>query len=166
MLLRLISSPLGPTVTAVETFADPFAYCAAVDTMDGPDARYTGPHIPDPVINGFKRAAGLESSTEPMDMLRQTTIWRCMDRKVYACNFGANLPCDLKANIDRTPSPGLAEYCKSNPDSEVVPMSVTGHDTIYSWRCVKDTPQVLDQISQVDAAGYLSQIWYLIQPGQ
>jgi hypothetical protein len=161
----LSSLPL-PAVTSVETLADPFAYCAAVGTIGSPDARYTGPNIPDAIINGFKKAAGLESSTEPMDMLRQTTIWRCMDRKVYACNFGANLPCDSKANTDKTPSAGMADYCKSNPDSEVVPMSVTGHDTIYSWRCVQDTPQVLDQISQVDAAGYLSQIWYLIGPGQ
>ena len=159
------SSAPATQVSTAETFADPFAYCAAVGTVDKPDARYAGPQIPDQIINGFKRAAGLEASSEPMDILRKTTIWRCMDKKVYACNFGANLPCDSKANTDRTPSQGTQDYCKADPSSDVIPMSVTGHDTIYSWRCAKGSPQVFEQIEQVDTAGYLAQIWYPIQPG-
>ena len=147
------------------TFTDPFAYCAAAGTVDTPDARYMGPKIPDEVINGFKKAAGLEGSTEPMEMLRHTTIWRCMGGKVYACNFGANLPCDSKANTNKTPNPAMADYCKANPGAEVIPMSVTGHDTIYSWHCVNDSAEVLNQGEQVDAAGYIQQIWYEIKAG-
>ena len=147
-----------------ETYNDSFAYCAAVGTIDAPDARYTGPQISDEIINGYKAAAGLESSTEPMEMFKKTTIWRCMNNQVYVCNFGANLPCDSKANTDRTPSSAMEDYCKANPDSDFIPMSVTGHETIYSWHCVKDNPDVLDQIEEVDAAGYLKNIWYLILP--
>ncbi len=109
-------APVQPTV-ALQTYNDPFAYCTAVGTIDTPDARYTGPQISDEIINGFKTAAGLELSTEPMDMLKKTTIWRCMDNQVYACNFGANLPCSSKANTDKTPSPAMEDYCKANPDS-------------------------------------------------
>jgi hypothetical protein len=158
---------LTPTTgqsTTQTTYNDPFAYCAAVGSIDTPDARYTGPQVSDEIINGYKTAAGLQSSTEPVDMFKKTTIWRCMDSKVYACNFGANLPCDSKANTDKNPTPEMAEYCKANPDSEFIPMSVTGHETIYSWRCIKDAPEVLDQIGTVDAAGYLQQIWYPINP--
>jgi Tol biopolymer transport system component len=144
------------------TYTDPFAYCAAVGTIDSPDARYTGPQVPDEIINGYKVAAGLESSTMPQAMFQQTTIWRCMDSQVYACNFGANLPCSSKANTDKNPTQAMSDYCKTNPDSDFIPMSVTGHSTIYSWHCVKDTPELLDQIEDVDAAGYLSQIWYQI----
>ena len=159
------SSPPSPTNTStVGSFTDPFAYCAAVGTVDTPDIRYTGTPIPDQIIIGFKKAAGLEASTEPIEMFKKTTIWRCMNSKVYACNFGANLPCDSKANTDRTPSQAVEDYCKANPNSQVIPMSVTGHDTIYSWRCVEDNPQLLEQIGQVDAAGYLAQIWYAIEP--
>ncbi len=122
--------------------------------------------MPDEIIAGFKKAAGLETSSEPMDMLRKTTIWRCMDGRVYACNFGANLPCDSKANVDRTPSQAMLDYCRATPDSVGIPMSVTGHDTIFSWHCAKDGPQVLEQNWQVDAAGYIAQIWYAIEPGQ
>jgi TolB protein len=156
--------PTANPAPVQKTYSDPFAYCAAVGTIDTPDARYTGSQISDEIINGFKIAAGLETSTEPMEMFRKTTIWRCMDNQVYACNFGANLPCSSKANVDKTPSPAMDDYCKANQDSDFIPMSVTGHSTIYSWRCVKDTPELLDQIEKVDAAGYLAQIWYPIEP--
>lgn len=153
-----------PTASQNQTFTDPFAYCTAVGTIDSPDARYTGPQITDGIIEGFKKAAGLQESTEPMDMFKKTTIWRCMDSRVYACNFGANLPCDSKANTDKTPTQEMQDYCKANPNSDFIPMSVTGHNTIYSWHCVKDTAELLDQIGKVDAAGYLAQIWYAIEP--
>jgi hypothetical protein len=158
------SSPPSTGISTVATFADPFAYCAAVGTVDTPDARYTGPQVPNEVINGFKKAAGLEASAEPMDMFRKTTIWRCMNDKVYACNFGANLPCDSKANTDKTPTQAMEDYCKASPNSDFIPMSVTGHDTIYSWRCADNRAELLDQIGKVDAAGYLAQIWYAIEP--
>lgn len=148
-----------------QTYPDPFTYCAAVGTIDKPDARYTGAPIPDQIIDGFKLVAGLQDSTEPLEMFRKTTIWRCMDRQVYACNFGANLPCNSKANTSKTPTAEMAEYCQANPDSDFIPMVVTGHETIYSWRCVKGAPELLDQIQQVDAAGYLAGIWYFIATG-
>jgi Tol biopolymer transport system component len=163
-----VANIISPTPTSEptpvpKTFDDPFLYCAAVGTIDTPDARYTGPQIPDEIINGYKIAAGLEASTEPMEIFKKTTIWRCMDSRVYACNFGANLPCDSKANTDKTPSQAMNDYCTANPNSDFIPMSVTGHSTIYSWHCAKDTPELLDQIEKVDAAGYLAQIWYPIE---
>lgn len=159
----LVNPPISTTSSPMlETYNDPFAYCAAVGMIDTPDVRYTGPQVSDEIINGYKTAAGLESSTEPMEMLKQTTIWRCMNNQVYACNFGANLPCNSKANTDRIPSSAMVDYCKANPDSGFIPMSVTGHDTIYGWHCVKDTPEVVNQIAKVDAAGYLANIWYPI----
>jgi hypothetical protein len=180
MLFALIIAGCSPKIGAVApapsdmptakpsaggSFADPFAYCAAVGTVDKPDARYAGAPIPDEIINGFKKAAGWADSSEPLDMFRKSTIWRCMQSKVYACNFGANLPCDSKANTDKTPSQALEDYCGANPNSEGIPMSVTGHDTIFSWHCVADKPEILGQIGEVDAAGYLAQIWYEVQPG-
>ncbi len=160
----------APTMAAsantpsAQGFADPFAYCAAVGTVDTPDARYAGPKVPDQIINGYKQAAALQASTEPLEMFQKLTIWRCMGGKVYACNFGANLPCDSKANTSKTPTPAMLDFCKATPNSDFIPMAATGHDTIYSWRCVNDQPQVLQQIGQVDAQGYLAQIWYLIPP--
>ncbi len=162
-------SPPGPAATLVltsATFADPFAYCAAAGTVDKPDARYTGTPVPDEIIAGYKQAAGLQSSTEPLDVFRKTTIWRCMGGQVFVCNFGANLPCDSKANSDKTPSPAMNDYCNANPNADFLPMSVTGHETIYSWRCVNGAAEILSQVDQVDPQGYLQRIWYPIQPGR
>lgn len=149
-----------------DTFSDPFAYCDSVGAIDAPDSRYTGEAVPDSVIDGFKKAADLEASTMPLDMFKKTTIWRCMDKQVYACNFGANLPCSSKANTDKTPTQAMNDFCSQNPDSDVIPMSVTGRATIYSWRCEKGSPKLLDQIDKVDSAGFLERIWYPIQPAQ
>jgi len=161
---NIIPTPTSAPSPTAETFLDPFSYCAAVGTNDTPDARYTGNQIPDEIINGFKKAAGLEASSEPIDMFKKTTIWRCMDNKVYACNFGANLPCNSKANTDKTPTQAMEDYCAANSGSDFIPASVTGHTTIYSWRCVKGTAELLNQIEKVDGAGYWAQIWYKIEP--
>jgi hypothetical protein len=155
------TSTVVPTPTAA-SFADPFAYCAAVGTIDKPDARYTGPKLPDEIFTGYVKAAGMDVNNLPPDPFKQNTIWRCMGKQVYACNFGANLPCDSKANTDKTPTQAMADFCKATPGADFIPMAVTGHDIIYSWHCVKDTPAVLEQIDTPDAAGYLTRIWYPI----
>ncbi len=157
--------PTSPAVAATSaSFSDPFTYCAAVGDVDKPDSRYAGEPVPDSIVNGFKQAAGLSASAEPLDVFKKSTVWRCMGGKVYACNFGANLPCDSKADTNKTATAEMKDYCVSNPGSDFIPMSVTGHATIYSWHCVKDAPEVLEQIAQVDAAGYLASIWYEIPP--
>jgi len=157
---RASQAPTG----ARATYTDPFAYCAAVGTIDAPDSRYAGDPVPATVIQGYLKAAGLQNNGEPVEMLQKTTIWRCMDKAVYVCNFGANLPCDSKANTDKNPTQAMQDFCKTNQNAGSIPMSVTGHDTIYSWGCVKDTPKLIDQVDQVDAAGYITNIWYKLPP--
>lgn len=159
------NTPVVKQAATQQAFSDPFAYCNAVGTIDQPDARYTGDKVPDAIIQGYIKAAGLNGTSEPSDVFKRATIWRCMDKQVYVCNFGANLPCDSKANTDKTPTQAMADFCKENQNSEFIPMSVTGHTTIYSWHCVKDTPELLNQLDKPDAAGYLERIWYKIAPG-
>jgi Tol biopolymer transport system component len=157
-------TPTATPTQAPQTYADPFAYCAAVGTIDTPDDQYTGPQISEKIINGYIAAAGLDKNTADLDIMQKTTIWRCMNSEVVVCNFGANLPCSTKANTDKTPTSAMEDYCKENPDAPLIPLSVTGHTTIYSWNCVQDTPELLEQIENVDSAGYLAQIWYPISP--
>ena len=145
-------------------YVDPFTYCAAVGTIDTPDSRYIGVSLPDTIIQGYLKAAGLQNNGEPLELLQKSTLWRCMNKAVYVCNFGANLPCDSKADTNKNPTQAMQDFCKANPDSEGIPMSVTGHAMIYSWACVNDTPKLLKQVSQVDAAGYITNIWYELPP--
>jgi hypothetical protein len=156
------TATVGPTAQAA-SYADPFSYCAAVGTIDIPDGRYTGPAIPDAIAQGLKTASGAASDA-PIDIFKQGSSWRCMGGKVYACFVGANLPCDSKADTDKTPTSAEADYCKSNPNSDFIPAAVTGHNTIYAWRCNQDTPAIDKQVFQVDSQGYIQEIWYQINP--
>src|SRR5262249_27186567 len=53
--------------------------------------------------------------------------------KLLGCSVGANLVC-AKAERRRT-LPGATAWCRDNPGSNVIPMSATGHATIFAWSC-------------------------------
>ena len=147
------------------TFSDPFAYCAAVGQIDAPDSRYSGPKMSDALFNDYLAANGLALNSDYPEAFKHMTIWRCMDKQVYACNFGANIPCDTKANTDTSPSQAILDYCKANPNVDFIPAAVTGHTAIYSWGCVKGAPALGPQTDKLDAAGYQASFWTLLKPG-
>jgi len=160
------TSQIAPTATVVPTlpteqtqFSDPFAYCAAVGTIDAPDERYVGPTVPEVVIKALRAKAGIADDA-PADWVAAGTVWRCMDSKVWACFVGANLPCSEKANTSATPQPALNDFCQANPNADIIPQTVTGRATIYDWHCVDGTPQVGEQRFTPDTQGFLSEFWY------
>jgi hypothetical protein len=166
LLVPLLAACSVAATEAPKTYSDPYAYCTAVGQIDAPDARYTGPKMSDALFKDYLTAAKLDVNTPYPDQFKQMTIWRCMESKVYACNFGANIPCDSKANTDKTPTQAISDYCKANPEVDFIPMAVTGHNVIYSWRCVNGAPELGDQLDTVDAAGYQSSFWVPLQPVQ
>ena len=149
------------TVPTAATYTDPFAYCAAVGTIDTPDAAYTGPKMPDVLAEGLKKASGAAADA-PLDLFTTNSFWRCMGGQVYGCFVGANLPCTSKANTDKTPTAAEQDFCTANPSSDVIPAVVTGHDTVYDWRCNNGVPEAGNQVLQVDGQGYIANFWYLI----
>jgi hypothetical protein len=128
-----------------------------VGTLDAPDARYTGPKLPDAVAKGLRKAAGLAGDAP---MTEQGAFWRCAEGKVKACYVGANLPCQTKADMSKTPSAAINDYCKANPNADVVPAAAAGRATVYEWSCKNGAPQVGKQVGQVDTQGFRSDIWY------
>ncbi len=145
------------------TYTDPFAYCAAVGTIDAPDARYTGPQVPDVVVQGLQAALQRPADTAPGG-LRTGSSWRCMEGQVYACWTGANLPCQEQANTSQTPTTAMADYCRANADAAMIPGFVTGGSTIYEWRCQNGVATPGRQVWQVDARGFIADIWHAISP--
>ena len=139
------------------------AAIALTEGLGAPDARYTGPAMPETVARGLKAALALPADG-PVDPLLGNSIWRCMNGKVYACTVGANLPCSEKADARREPAPALADFCRQNPGAEAIPMAVTGRATVFAWRCAGERPAIVRQFAQPDAAGYLAHIWYPIDP--
>jgi hypothetical protein len=49
-LALVLMGLLWPPACSASESTDPFAYCATVGTIDMPDARYTGPQMPDAVV--------------------------------------------------------------------------------------------------------------------
>lgn len=143
-------------------YTDPFAYCAAVGTVDAPDARYTGPAMPEAITQGLIQQ-GVVAADAPLDF-QQNAVWRCMDAQVWACHFGANLPCLEKADLSQKPTPAMEEFCQANPTAESIPAAVTGRATVYEWQCKDGKPAVSRQVFQVDPQGYLADFWYRLTP--
>jgi hypothetical protein len=141
------------------TFTDPFAYCAAVGTIDAPDSRDTGPKVPEVVVHGVQQAFGA-----PLGPVLHQTFWRCLDGQVYACTVGAHMSCQERADVSRHPTPGMTDFCQNNPHAEVIPAVATGRATVYEWTCAKDRPAVVRPFTQPDVRGFLSHIWYAISP--
>ena len=160
-------TPPVPTSTAAATntpasYSDPFTYCAAVGTIDTPDARYSGEKMPDSIVQGMIKK-NIVSADAPPDFQRNA-LWRCMNNNVWVCNFGANLPCDEKADTSSATTSAMDDFCKANPTAEGIPAAVTGHDTIYEWVCKDGKAQVGKQVLTVDPQGYIAEFWYELSP--
>ena len=145
---------------AQSDFTDPFAYCAAVGTVDNPDSRYTGSKVPEAIIKGLTRK-GVVSADAPREF-GENAVWRCMDGKVLACHFGANIPCLERANLSRTPTSAMEEFCRTDPNVGNIPAAVAGRATVYQWRCTSGKPEVVKQFFKPDKQGFLSDFWYEI----
>lgn len=151
-------TPIG--TAKAKTLTDPLAYCAAVKNIDHPDARYTGDKLPQLIIKGL----GLNKEAEKMALDNPGFVtWRCMDKKVWACTVGANIPCDDKADTRRAPTAEMKAFCKSEPHAENIPSFATGKTTVYEWRCKAGKPKIVRQSTSVDARGYAAANWTLVK---
>lgn len=82
-------------------------------------------------------------------------VYRCMNGKTWACDHGANITC-AKADA-RKRMQSVDDYCKSNPDG-FVPMYVTGHGSIHSWKCENGKALIADS-QRVDERGFVAEHW-------
>jgi hypothetical protein len=113
-------------------------------------------HIPAALVPAARRLFSFSADT-PSGYIRKSTTFRCMEGKVWLCNYGANLVCG-KANTSRAAA-GAADFCKQNPGSDVVPMAATGHDTVYEWQCVGNKVVISKQVESVDPRGFITENW-------
>ena len=88
---------------------------------------------------------------------RDGAFVRCAGQKLLACYVGANLNC-FKADTRRM-LPGATAWCRDNPGSATIPMSATGHDTIYEWSCKGHRAVAGRIVMTVDAQGYIAENW-------
>ena len=140
------------------TFTDPFAYCAAVGTIDEPDNRYIGGAEGDAVL--WARLGWKVDQT-----FRR--LWRCLEGKVLACQTDmyfagcGRYPSPPKPAEEMFYMPAIAEFCSRNPDSALVPFFVTGHGPsvyVYNWRC-EGTKATAYYVGDFDARGFVVDRW-------
>jgi hypothetical protein len=150
--------------TGLPQFSDPFAYCAAMGTVDGTEGHYSGPPMTEPIARALIKATGGQESAESLKAFMSNSVFRCVDGQVVACTVGANLPCMDKLNLDQTPAQALLDFCSANSTSDSIPMAVTGHNSAYEWACKDAKPFIVKQIAEPDAQGFTKGIWYPIPP--
>jgi len=143
--LVIFSAP-GLCAAAPEKNETPRHYCARVgndDLLRSPPSSLAS------AIRRLFKASGTYAL--------ETTYYRCAGGDLLLCNVGANLPCG-KANRSTT-LPAATDWCQSNPNSDFIPMAVTGHDTLYVWRCIGVIAKPVGKIGEVDKRGFFTRYW-------
>jgi hypothetical protein len=89
--------------------------------------------------------------------VRDAAFVRCVGPTLMGCYIGANLICD-KADTRRV-LPGATAWCHDNPGSIGIPMSATGHATIYDWSCKGRRAVAGKAVMTTDPQGYIADNW-------
>ena len=127
---------LAPARAADTSVADAAPYCRAIGNADAPDAAYAGPKVPDWMIAALYSKDELKAQKKAKVDPARAVVWRCMGGKVFACVQG-NSPICGKANQEMKPSAAMRQFCTGQPNADVIPLSVIGHENpmIYDWTC-------------------------------
>ena len=131
-----------PTETS---FEDPFAYCAAVGTIDYVDSRYRGPAV----VAAMTHALSLTT-----DASRDRVRWRCDSGRVLACSSYLGPICDMVPTLSE-----MKAYCAGHPNVEVI---LAPHGI---WSCVAGVAKVPEDARwHVDARGFMPRAWVAVSP--
>lgn len=136
----------GPTDV---TYADPFAYCRYIGTIDRPDLFYVGVHSPE-VVRKFVHP----------DTSATTFIWRCADARVLACATDGGLHC-IHPRTSVEPGAQLLTYCMSPGGYDQ--LAAAADLTAYEWEC-RDGKPVIVRKAALDAQGYRADEWRVVVP--
>jgi hypothetical protein len=140
---------LTATAPAAAWPASPTALCRRLGTSDRLRP------LPGSLTGRASTLFGL--SAMPPAQIRRSTFFRCAGGHVLLCNTGANLPCG-RANASRH-LPAADRWCAGHPDSDFIPMYVTGHDTVYRWRCAAGRATPVGRPLRIDRRGFIARFW-------
>jgi hypothetical protein len=147
-ILPLLAICAGPRAGAAAPAKDenPRAYCARVGTDDQVRA------APAALAGDIRRLFHVDGR-----FAVRSSYYRCADGAVLVCWVGANLPCG-KANTAKE-LPAATQWCATHRNSDFIPMVVTGHDTLYSWRCAGGKAEAGAPVGPLDARGFFAEYW-------
>jgi hypothetical protein len=88
---------------------------------------------------------------------RHNSFVRCAGATLFGCTVGANLVCG-KADTRRRLK-GATAWCRAHPNAKFIPLSATGHATIYNWSCKGRQAVAGKALMAVDHQGYIAGNW-------
>jgi hypothetical protein len=146
--VQVSSAPLDLAALPPSNWADPFAYCAAVKTIDFPDRRYIGPTITEDIASALK---------VPVSSSPDRVKWRCYDGAVLGCASFRGASCALTPTLAE-----MRDYCAEHPNATDL-QAPNG-----TWACIETTPEIPQGASwPVDPRGFLPGAWVEITaPGK
>ena len=150
--MRLSAIGMGLIVAAVMAGTMPATEALAAEPYCLNPSHVTPAKVPPDLVDAVAKTFAIDSA-----LVANGAFVRCVGTKLMACSVGANLVCG-KADKRRT-LPGAAAWCRDNPGSNVVPMSATGHATIYDWSCKGARPVAGKTVVNVDRQGYIAENW-------
>jgi len=152
MMMRvLMVLALGLMATLAAAPAHAGGYCQQLDSDPVP--------LPASLVPAAEKAFGIHTANA--GWVERSTVVRCMGGKLLACNMGANLPCG-KANT-ATSLPAGDDWCRQNPNADFIPAYISGHDSAEPWRCANGVPAIAGPPARIDAQGYLSEYWKVLE---
>jgi hypothetical protein len=162
-MMRALMLALAAVIFAIQACHaagtnDPFAYCVRVGTIDTPSAGFASTAVPPPLEPYVRSIFRLPADAA---LTPGGFYWRCMNKAVYVCTVGANIPCGAKADV-ATRNRGASDYCRANPDASFVPAFASGHETIYEWRCSAGRAVRGSAMTKLDRRGYQTSFWYRV----
>jgi hypothetical protein len=141
----LFAALIAATVSPLKLAAAAESYC--------PNPEHATPEkVPPGLIGAVVTTFKIDNDT-----VRNAAFVRCVGSRLIGCYIGANLDCD-KAETSRS-LPGATAWCRDNPGSKNIPMSATGHDTIYEWSCKGHRAVAGKAMVTVDPQGYIADNW-------
>lgn len=136
---------LASVQTASNSFADPFAYCAARGTDHRPDPSLIQADLPLAMVQNLRQMRGAMSAP---------ARWRCADSKVYVCIETSGAVCSVTPNAQQ-----MIAYCQANPGTRNI--AAPGG----MWSCEGARPVIpAGEVWPVDAYGYLPRAWVAAAP--
>ncbi len=108
----------------------------------------------------YRRRVQITLNIQDSEAAGVTVISRCMDGTLYVCNASADQRCMKKLNAEPEVNEAMASACaKEELDGVILPDSITDANAAFEWTCRDGKPSVTAQLCELDAMGFIKELW-------
>ncbi len=133
---------------------DPWTGCA-----DGSDSMSIS-SVADLRNEEYRRRVQITLNIQDSEAAGVTVITRCMGGALYVCNASADQRCLRKLNAVPAINDAMTAACaREELDGATLPESVTDANAAFEWVCKDGKPTVVMQLYEMDAAGFIKDLW-------